>query len=404
MGSTTVERREVVVVGGGPAGSTTAAYLAQAGHDVLLLERAVRPQGKACSELSSPALSRELASLGAAGKYFGAGPALIASTNVVTAGGSVLPLRYSGAPRPGVSATSMLRMELDPMLLEFARRQGVEVRLGCRAVPLIESGRCAGVEVASPHGGTSTIRAALTIGADGVHSLLACRAGGRRAMLWPRRLGLSVHYEGVDWPEQLCEMHVGNWAYAGISPTSSGLTSVGVGIDLRRAGAARNTPAELFDLVLAQFPAVSARLGSGRRVDRIRGVGPMAYTVERAAGGGWALVGDAAGFTDPFTGEGIYRAVRGARLAAEVYSPALRGRVSEPESVYARERRSVFAHKAVVVKLIQLFISYPALLEYAAPRLAGRPEVLARFTSVLADCSPASLALRPSFVLAALRP
>ena len=117
------------------------------------------------------------------------------------------------------------------------------------------------------------------------------------------------------------------------------------------------------------------------------------------AGPGWLLVGDAAGFVDPFTGEGIHRALRSARAATE----AITG-TSDPATAYRRERRAAFAAKSTLSWLVQGFLAVPPLLEHALARLDDRPGAALRLGSALGDCRPATDALAPHALVEVLRP
>jgi flavin-dependent dehydrogenase len=128
--------------------------------------------------------------------------------------------------------------------------------------------------------------------------------------------------------------------------------------------------------------------------------------VHRVSGDGFLLVGDAAGFLDPFTGEGIYRALRGAELAAAVLHEALRRGDTRDAmlSPYRELRRAEFAAKEAVCWIIQGLLAWPALLGYALRRLEGRPSVAGILGGVLGDYRPAGDALRPAFLWSLLRP
>jgi flavin-dependent dehydrogenase len=112
------------------------------------------------------------------------------------------------------------------------------------------------------------------------------------------------------------------------------------------------------------------------------------------------LIGDAAGFIDPFTGEGIFRALRSARAAAAALAAGDAG----AERRYLAARRAAFAAKDAVTWTIQGMVAAPPLLGYALRRLAARPSLAERLGSVLGDCRPASDALTPRFLFGVLRP
>ena len=126
----------------------------------------------------------------------------------------------------------------------------------------------------------------------------------------------------------------------------------------------------------------------------------------RRAGPGWFLVGDAVGFLDPFTGEGLHRALVSTELAAAAIRASLdrstlAGRAA---AAYDRTMRRRFAAKDAVSWLVQAFLSRPASFEYAARRLATRPDVRATMGLVMGDLVPASRGLDPRFLASLLAP
>ncbi|MGH2445329.1 MAG: NAD(P)/FAD-dependent oxidoreductase, partial [Candidatus Limnocylindria bacterium] len=135
------------------------------------------------------------------------------------------------------------------------------------------------------------------------------------------------------------------------------------------------------------------------RLSPIRGAAPIGHRVAAAAGDGWLLVGDAAGFVDPFTGEGIHRALRSAHAAA---AALLDG--ADVAAFYRAERRRAFAAKTALSWLVQGFLAAPPLLAHAIARLDARPASALRLGSALGDCRPATDALSPRAVLEVLRP
>ena len=140
--------------------------------------------------------------------------------------------------------------------------------------------------------------------------------------------------------------------------------------------------------------------GSGRsRRCSSSGASPIGHRVADVAGPGWLLVGDAAGFVDPFTGEGIHRALRSARAATDAIA-----RGGDPGRAYRHERRAAFAAKSALSWLVQGFLAVPPLLEHALERLDGRPQAALRLGSALGDCRPATDALAPGALLEVLRP
>ncbi len=221
-------------------------------------------------------------------------------------------------------------------------------------------------------------------------------------MRWPRRLGLVARYVGVAGVQDRGAMYVGRRLYCGLAPVGGGLVNVGLVGELgnRRPGESRDA---LFERRLAELPGATHALAGARRVTPVRGAGPLARRVRRVAGPGYLLVGDAAGFLDPFTGEGVYRALRGAELAAAAVEYAL----CQPDALpigYAAARHTAFAEKERVTWLIQGFMAAPRSFDHVLRNLARRPALAATLGGILGDYQPAGAALRPAFLAALLRP
>jgi flavin-dependent dehydrogenase len=234
------------------------------------------------------------------------------------------------------------------------------------------------------------------IGADGARSRVAQQLGVERPAR-PRRLGLVAHYEGVPELSGSGEMHVGPGWYVGLAPIAGGELNVGMALPLN----GERAPAEeRFSRAIAGLPAVAERLGAARRLTPILGASPIGHRVSRAAGPGWMLVGDAAGFIDPFTGEGIYRGLRSARAAAD----ALASGDSGGSARYLAARRAAFSAKDGLTWMVQGMLAAPPVMGYALRQLARRPQLAERLGSALGDCRPASDALSPAFLASVLRP
>jgi menaquinone-9 beta-reductase len=137
--------------------------------------------------------------------------------------------------------------------------------------------------------------------------------------------------------------------------------------------------------------------------DAIAGAWPLGHRVTRRAGRGWLLVGDAAGFLDPFTGEGIHRALVSAELATRAIHATLAGETGALDA-YARAMQRRFLAKDAVSWLVQGFLARPALFDYAARRVAGRPAVRATMGRVMGDLDPAARALDPRYLASLLAP
>lgn len=399
-----MQHHQVVVVGGGPAGSATAALLASAGADVVLLDRARFPRSKPCAEYLSPGAAALLQRLGVLDRLAPGDGRHLRGMELRAPGGERYLVEYQHGGQT-LHSLAVSRTELDLALLNEARDRGARVCEGFRVGDLLRSnGRVSGVAGTNDAGRRIEYRARLVVGADGTHSVVTRALGLRKPLPWPRRLGLVAHLAGVPWPQQYGEMHVGRRGYVGVAPIDEEMLSVGLVMPLPRRQL--GPPEDALRAALADYPDLAERLRDARPVRPIRGVGPLAHTVRHCAGPGYALVGDAAGFLDPFTGEGMFRALQGAEILAEATVPALAtgtGPVNVRSS-YQLTRRATFAAKERLTWIIQLFVHAPALMDYAVTRLRQRPRLGLQLGSVLGDLEPATSTLRPAFLWELLRP
>ena len=396
---------EVVVVGGGPAGSAVAAALASLGHEVVLLDKARFPRHKACSEYINAGGAKLLGEMGMLDEVLAAGAHRMESMIVHAPGGRRFAADF-GKAEPGAAALGLSRHKLDHLLLERARALGVTVREGAHVRRILrEGGRVAAVE-ATIDGNTERIRALLIVGADGRNSAVLRDLDLGVPLRWPRKTGLVAHYRGVSGLDRFGEMHVGRAAYAGLAPLEDGLTNVAVVADVQAVDGRPGTIEAFFTDSLAAMPEVARKLEGAQRVGTIRGVGSMAQRARRTSGDGFLLVGDAASFLDPFTGEGIHEALMGAKLAAPVLHDALMARDTSAAALapYRAARRRAFTAKREVCWIVQGFIAAPPLMNYVTDRLARRDALGVTLSGVLGNVRPAHAALSPLFLARLLRP
>ncbi len=403
----------VLIVGGGPAGSALAFALARGGARPIVVDRATFPRPKPCAEYLSPQASRILASMHVLEEVERSGAAQLAGMVIRAPSGTRVVGEFAGCSVKGFRdrGLSVRREVLDAILLRAARDAGAEVRESAHVVDVVRdaTGRARGVRMADG----SRIEADIVVGADGLRSVVARRLGLARAARWPRRYALVTHYRGVGEIGECGEMHVERGGYVGIADVGGGLTTVALVVPARHArDFARGREAYL-DAWLAARPQLARRFATATRVSPVVATGPFASRARHAWAPGAALVGDAADFFDPFTGEGIYAALRGGEMLAPFVLDALGaeslGVADRALARYDATRRREFGGKWIVEWIIGAVVGSPRLMNRCARILAARKDMADLLVGVTGDFVPATAVLNPRylmslFVLPAPRP
>jgi menaquinone-9 beta-reductase len=300
---------DVLIAGAGPAGCVAAIILARAGVRVRVLDRATFPRHKLCGDTLNPGALAVLRRLG----LEEAGHGLPISGMDVTGPGGV---RVSASYPRGVTGRAVLRKDLDFRLLQGAAHAGAEIEEGV----LVNGARLHGVSqavggviVRLPGGRDAACPATLTIAADGRESRLARSVMLARHPRRPRRWAVGAYFSDVSGLSDRGEMHVRPGRYIGVAPLPDGLVNVCVVTSDR---ARLRNPRGLLAGVLRDEPILAERFARARMTSEPVMLGPLAVECRMPGVTGLLVAGDAAGFIDPITGDGLRFALRGAELAA----------------------------------------------------------------------------------------
>jgi menaquinone-9 beta-reductase len=393
---------DVVVVGAGPAGAATAILLTEHGLNVAVLDRGSLPRPKICGEYLSPEAGRVLDRLGVLKAVDAAGAAAIHGMRITAPDGTVVTGRYReiGDWRPyRQHAMGVARATLDGALIERVRALPLDFREHARVVDLlIEDGVVSGVRFADRDARVHDLRARLVVGADGRASVVAERLGCRRPHTL-RRMALVTYVSGLENCKGLGEIFVDPPDYAILNPIAPDRVNLALVVPLAHGSRWSDRLDDFMVARVRQLPHLARRLAGATRVAPISALGPLAHRVEPPKAGGVLLVGDAGGFYDPFTGEGVFTALRSAELAVTTIVRALgSGDVSARALAgYERARREIFSGKERVTRALQFLIRHRRLSNLTCRALARRPAALDTLLGVFGDYVP------PRALAAALR-
>jgi len=307
---------DVLIAGAGPAGSVAALVLARAGARVQVIDRARFPRDKLCGDTINPGTLAMLRRLGVSTEVERRGVQLRGMLVSGLCGVSV-----QGDYGPSVIGTyglAIRRRELDMILVTAAVDAGAKFddEVTVRG-PLVDDGpdglRIRGLRVMGRGKRDLRVPARLTIAADGRRSIVATALGMSHHPSRPRRWVVGGYFEDVKDLSSYGEMHVRRDHFLGVAPLPEQLTNACV------VSAARDrfaNPYALLQTAITTDSSLRDRFAGARLVGPVASMGPLAVDATRAELPGLLLAGDAAGFIDPITGDGIRFAVRGGELAA----------------------------------------------------------------------------------------
>jgi flavin-dependent dehydrogenase len=299
---------DVLIAGAGPAGSIAALVLARAGVRVTMVDRARFPRDKLCGDTINPGALAILRRLGLGAVTDGGLP--IEGMIVSGAGG----VRVVGAYGGDEHGIALPRRVLDVRLLYAAVAAGARIDDGIQIErPLTPDGNSvSGLELKTPSGKRERRPARVTIAADGVHSRIARVVQLGRSPLTPRRWAIGATFRDVAGLTRFGEMHVREQCYIGVAPLPDSVANACVVTADKNVLRGR----DVLIRTLRGDRDIGRRFDQASMVSAPSILGPLALDSVGAGAPGLLLAGDAAGFIDPMTGDGLRFALRGAELAA----------------------------------------------------------------------------------------
>jgi menaquinone-9 beta-reductase len=369
-------RVDVLVVGGGPAGACCAYWLAQAGHDVTLVERKRYPREKTCGDALTPRSVRQLEDMGLAEELsaFHRYEGLRAH-----AFGRTVEMRWpERAELPGYGYI-ITRKDLDQLVAARAAKAGAVVREGTEAVgPIVEGGLLRGSVIVAkddPDAVPTEIQARYVVVADGANSRFGRSLGTSRNRAYPLGMAIRGYYDSPrhdePWIESWLDIRdrAGNVlpGYGWIFPVGDGRVNVGIGLlSTFNQWKAVNTSHLMESFVSYAPPSwelrpeTSCGPPTGGRL-------PMGLSVGPHAGPTYLLVGDAGGVINPFNGEGIAYAYETGRMAADALHTALSSGDGMALQAYPEQLEAAYG---LYFKVARVFV-----------KIIGRPELMALLVS-----------------------
>lgn len=354
---------DVAIVGASLAGAATAIHLSRLGRKVILLDRATFPRRKACGEGLFPAGVRELEKLGVLERLEGRAAPL--ERLRFHAG------RYvAEAPLHGIGVA---RDQLDAALLSVVKDEGIDLRTNVYVRGMV--GRDRRVEALDTHAGAVHARA--FVAADGLHSRLR-RLARLDVALPGSRYGVSAHLALPEPPEPAVDVTFAQDHELYLTPTGGNAANVAMLLHRREMWRFAGNLRQGYLDTLARYPAFEG----AQLVDEPKVAGPFPRTCKRAWRANLALAGDAAGFYDGISGEGMSAALTSARACATAIDTYLRTGSYAPFRAYDRQRRALVRNSDLLARLSVTLASRGWSARLAVRNLQRCPETFAKLVAI----------------------
>ena len=376
---------DVVIVGAGIAGSATAIHLSRLGRRVLLLDRSSFPRRKACGEAVFPRGRAELGELDVLAPLEDESASLKAVRFTLDG-------RFAEAQigRKGSEAIGVSRSKLDSELLDSAMRAGVDVETDTSAGRLVSADERFELEAGGKH-----LPGRFIVAADGLGSALRHQAG-LNSDSPAHRYGVSAHVVVGEEPPPRIDIffELGYEVY--VTPVGGGLVNVAVLLNRSRVKELGGRLREGFESLIGRVPLAG---GNFELVDEPLAVGPFPASASSAWRKNLVLVGDANGFFDPISGNGMSLALASARDCASAVDAHLETGSIQPLKDYEKRCRSQARNSTLLARIVLAVAARPRLGRRVLENLARRPKTFTKLAAIN-DGEIGLSSLRPRDVLA----
>lgn len=387
-----MKQYDIIIIGAGPAGTSAALFLEKKGYRIALLDQARFPRDKVCGEFISPAADWILSELGVLDSIEALNPKRLRGVAISAYEDSLLYVDYPPSIDGNImTSLSIERSTLDNLIINKVRHSGVELMEGFKVVDLLfKDDRVCGVQGYDETKTEFNFKAKIVIDAGGRNSISLRRLNLKQDSFAKGKIALAAHWDNVDIFDNYCYMHISHPGYTGIAPV--GYKRVNVVLVVSKACLRSENVYSYFKKTVLKNKLRREILGAGKLAEKVRVVSSLAYSVKMPQCGGLLLVGDATGFIDPFTGEGVYLSLRSSQLASDVIEHAFdRSDFSKYQlDLYNQKRRKEFKERIILSKILQRLIYSPSLCVRVVDMLSNNKELAKTLVGVIGDYVPAS--------------
>jgi menaquinone-9 beta-reductase len=393
---------DVIVIGGGPAGCAMALDLNRRGYDVALCDQAKFPRDKVCGEFISPGADPILQQLGVLGAIDALSPQRLKGVAISSYENAELEIDYPPSIETGVRpySLSVPRYQLDALLIEQVKSAGVKVFEQHKITDFIlDEGCVVGVKGWDENKTAFYLKSKMVVDAGGRNAAALRKFNLKQEPKSHGKIAFAAHWQGVLLPRAYCYMHVSRPGYTGISSVGDDTSNVVLVVD--RSALGHEKPEAFYHRVLMKNCRRREMLMKGERLEPVRSVESLAFKVKPVPCGGLVLVGDAMGFIDPFTGEGIYLSLRSSQIAAQVIHAGLQNSDFSQKflSVYNKRRQEEFGGKFLLSRALQGLITNRMACNRVMKSLARNPTLAETLAGVIGDILPAGKVVSTRFLV-----